>query len=281
MRPSEFEAIRPHLQEAFDYIDADLKRRQAVKNDKELDELFNRYFAALPQGTPSEMEPHKAPETAPAKLPWASPLCATLIENCQPWRYLSAQSAADLRDCGWIKEAEAIDEVLRGIPTGPIQYHQPKLMAEQLDRCRKGAERIRTILAACLAGSTPPAVKPEQGEENDGDVNQKKVSQAATIINYNSVNIRGNVQGSNVAGSDIIDSSANGNNIQKQDDTNAKEESASPTTCWEKFKKWALNNWFVVILIIIGKVVTFFGKLGSGLQTLSKWIYCFIKWFCT
>ncbi len=114
------------------------------------------------------MEPHKAPETAPAKLPWASPLCATLIENCQPWRYLSAQAAADLRDCGWIKEAEAIDEVLRGLPTGPIQDHQPKLMDQQFDTCRKGAERIGTILAACLAGSTPPADQANGSEENSG-----------------------------------------------------------------------------------------------------------------
>jgi hypothetical protein len=167
MRPSEFEAIRSHLQEASDGIDAYLKEKQALE-DEELDELASRYFAALPQGTPSEMEPHKAPETAPAKLPRASPLCATLIENCQPWRYLSAQAAADLRDCRWIKEAEAIDEVLRGLPTGPIQDHQSKLMDEQLDRCRKGAERIRTILAACLAGSTPPADQANEGEGNGG-----------------------------------------------------------------------------------------------------------------
>ena len=173
MRPSEFEAIRPHLQEASDRIDAYLKEKQALE-DEELDELASRYLAALPQDTPSEMEPHKAPETAPAKLPWASPLCATLIENCQPWRDLSALAAADLWDCGWIKEAEAIAEVLSGLPTGPIQDHQPKLMDEQLDRCRKGAERIRTILAACLAGSTPPADQANESEGNGGKSAAKK-----------------------------------------------------------------------------------------------------------
>ena len=60
MRPSEFEAIRPHLQAAFDCIDRDLKRRQSLENDKELDELFNR-LAASPEVTPPEAKPPSLP----------------------------------------------------------------------------------------------------------------------------------------------------------------------------------------------------------------------------
>ena len=73
-----------------------------------------------------------------------------------------------MRDCGWVKEADSIEEVLSGLPTGTDYGND----AEH-DAIRAGAERIRTILAACFQESSEaapklPAAKMEQGEGNGG-----------------------------------------------------------------------------------------------------------------
>ena len=170
MRPSEFEAIRPHLQEAFDQIDAELNRKQAMEDDPELDELFNR-LSALPEGAPPEVKPQELTEEEPARLSARlsrSFHCTPLIEHAYPWRYLASRAAVDLWDCGWKKEAEAIGEVLSELPTGPVDGRHPEIMDRQYDAIRAGAERIRTILAACLAGSTPPADQANESEGNGG-----------------------------------------------------------------------------------------------------------------
>jgi hypothetical protein len=62
-----------------------------------------------------------------------------------------------LYDCGWTKEAEAITEVLSGLPTEPVDGTQPEIMAGQLDKIRTGAERIKAILTACLEEQAPDA----------------------------------------------------------------------------------------------------------------------------
>jgi hypothetical protein len=190
MRPSEFEAIRPHLQEAFDHIDADLKKRQSLENDKELHELFNR-LATLPPGAPSNIKLKTLPKNlikqrvrqflgAPPKQKKAMqayrvaekrltrhpPITCARIEDAYPWRHSAARAAVDLRDGGWIKEAEAIGEVLSGLPTGLVDGRQPEIMAGQSDAIRAGAERIRTILAICLMES--PENLTDHAVANDG-----------------------------------------------------------------------------------------------------------------
>ena len=161
MRPSEFEAIRPHLQEAFDDIDADLKRRQSLENDAELHDSFNR-LAALPKGTPPKVKLRKLSQEE-AKQFHGSACSVPRIEDAYPWRHSAARAAVDLRDCGWIKEAAAIGEALSGLPTGPVDGNRPENMARQFDTIREGAERIRTILTACLAGGP----NPEGGKSDD------------------------------------------------------------------------------------------------------------------
>ena len=167
MRPSEFEAIRPHLQEAFDYIDADLKSGQSLENDKELHELFNR-LAALPEGTPSKVKLHTLTEEEQAEL--SRSFRTPLIEHAYPWRHSAARAAADLRDCGWIKEAEKIAEALSGLPTGPVDGNRPENMARQFGAIREVGERVRAILAKCLAGcnsngddTAPPSADRREG----------------------------------------------------------------------------------------------------------------------
>jgi hypothetical protein len=86
---------------------------------------------------------------------------------------LAARAAVDLRDCGWSKEAEAIAEVLSELPTGLADGNRPEYMARQFDAIQAGAERIRTILTACLASSSDQA-----GKSDDAIVAQ---SPAATV----------------------------------------------------------------------------------------------------
>lgn len=178
MRPSEFVAIRPHLERATREIDADFTRRkQSLEIAKELEEEFNR-LAALPKGTPSKTKlktiPRKqykqvvrsmlGPPTKQKgamqqyrireKLLMRHPrITRPLIEHGYPWRHAAARAARELYDCGWTKEAEAITEVLSGLPTGPVDGKQPDVLERQLDAIREAAERIRTILTTCLAGA--------------------------------------------------------------------------------------------------------------------------------
>lgn len=166
MRPSEFEATRPHIQEAFDRIGAELKRSQA---------LLNRL--ALPEGTPSKVKPRVATDEEKAELT-RSFRCTSRIQDAYPWRHIAAEAAVWLRDVGWITEAKAIEEVLSGLPTGPVDGNQPENMARQFDAIRTGAERIWTILAACLAGGPSPqggksddasAVHPQGDQDGEGN----------------------------------------------------------------------------------------------------------------
>jgi len=124
-----------------------------------------------------------------------------------------------------------------------------------------------------------PAGEIEKGERNDEDFNQKEVPQPATIINYNAVNILGNVQGNNVAGSAIIGSSANGNNIQKQNDVHAKEESALQITHFERLKKWAWNNRVIVILFAIAVVIGIVATVMTSLETIGSVMGRVIEWW--
>lgn len=199
MRPTEFVVIRPHLQEAIDDVDAYLTRKQALENDKKLHELFNRLakkeqarlrrlakkeqakprrlakkeqannrLVASPKGKPSKAKFCKLTKKEQAKK-WSPGIggigtspTMPLIEHAYPWRHSVVQAEVDLRDCGWTKEAEAIDEVLSGLPTGPVDGMKPDNMDRQFDTIRAGAERIKTILTACL--SPPDASESRLGK---------------------------------------------------------------------------------------------------------------------
>ena len=157
MRPSELAAIRPHLERAVGDIDADFtKRRQLLEIAKELEEEFSRR-AALPEGAPSKAKLAARPQ----KLHGQPVRSCPLIEYTYPWQYSAAEAARDLRDCGWIKEAEVIAEVLSRLPTGPVDGKQPEILDRQLDAIRTGAEWIRAILTTCLKEQPPAAPAPE------------------------------------------------------------------------------------------------------------------------
>lgn len=89
MRPSQFEAIRPHLEWAMGEIDADFTRKkQSLEIAKELEEEFDR-SAALPKGTPSKTKL----KTIPRKKHKQVPITRPLIENAYPWRHSAAKAA--------------------------------------------------------------------------------------------------------------------------------------------------------------------------------------------
>lgn len=140
MRPSEFVAIRQHLQDALDRIDADLKGRQS---------LLNR-LASL-EGTPSKVKPRAATDEEKAGLS-RSFRCTSLMQDAYPWRHVAIQAAVWLRKAGWATEADEIELVLSELPTGPVDGNQPEILSAQFDAIQAGAERIKTILTACLAG---------------------------------------------------------------------------------------------------------------------------------
>ncbi len=147
MRPSEFEAIRPHLEEALDHLDRYLNRQREI--EEEAPKLWEAAMAGkLPKAklrTLTEEEQQEAVRIFRSQPP-------ARIEHAYPWGHSAARAAVDLRDCGWTKEAEAIGEVLSGLPTGPVDGRNPENMARQFDAIQAGAERVKTILTACLAG---------------------------------------------------------------------------------------------------------------------------------
>jgi len=147
MRPSEFEAIRPHLEEALDHIDRYLNRQREI--EEEAPKLWEAALAGkLPKAklrTLTEEEQQEAVRIFRSQPP-------ALIEHAYPWGHSAARAAVDLRDCGWTKEAEAIGEVLSGLPTGLVDGNQPENMARRFDAIRAGADRLKTILTTCLAG---------------------------------------------------------------------------------------------------------------------------------
>jgi hypothetical protein len=142
MRPSEFEAIRPHLQKAIDNIDRWFNRQ------REMEELGRKNGKLSEAGLLPKVNLHIQTEEENQEALRCFRL-PSFIEDAYPWRFSVGRAAVDLRDCGWIKESEAIGEVLSELPTGLLDGSQ---MDRRRDTIRAGAERIRTILAICLAG---------------------------------------------------------------------------------------------------------------------------------
>ena len=153
MRPSEFEAIRSHLQEAIDDIERYLIRQQEI--DVETPILWVAAGAGLlPIANLHTLTDGELTE-------FSRSFCSNpLIEDAYPWRHSSAQAAVLLRNVGRTLEADQINEVLSKIPTGPIDSIDADNMARQFDAIRVGAERIKRLLTACLTGS---AESPDTG----------------------------------------------------------------------------------------------------------------------
>ncbi|MGA2032823.1 MAG: hypothetical protein ABSG68_11235 [Thermoguttaceae bacterium] len=163
MRPSEFEAIRPHLQKAFDDADGWLKKQQAWQNaakswlelpeDKRpkanlLTRDGRKALEAWERGTLTE-EKQKAAEREIQSFHDPAPPESTY----PPWRHSSKQAAAWLRKVDWTAEADGIDLALSGLPRGPVDGNNPDNMARQFDAIRAGAERVKAILTTCLTES--------------------------------------------------------------------------------------------------------------------------------
>ena len=148
MRPSEFEAIRPYLQEAIDGIDRYLKWQQEIE-EKAPKSWEAARAGLLPKAnlrTFSEAERQEA-----VRIFRSQPIAR--IEHAYPWRHSSAQAAVWLRKGEWITEADAIDAVLSELPTGPVDGRNPENMARHSDAIRAGAEQVKKVLTTCLAGS--------------------------------------------------------------------------------------------------------------------------------
>ena len=163
MRPSEFEAIRPNLKRAVGDINADFeKRRQLLEIAKELEGQFD--WSAAPEADPAKDEAKDEPRSY--RYTGKPVRSRPLLEYASPWRHSAEQAARDLCDCGWTKEAETIAEVLRDLPTGPVDGNQPETLERQLDAIRAGAERIKAILTTCLEEQSP-APEPKKKAVHD------------------------------------------------------------------------------------------------------------------
>ena len=176
MRLSTVAAIRPYLEQAVGAIDYFLTT---------LEELCELYDLMEAGKTPPEVEGSGKPELTPeqyAALEWrtaegqpitdeqreavlADVLPGQPISDRGDWRRSSRRAAAWLREAGETVAAKTIDEVLNGLPDEPRQVDE---------YTREAAERVRTILAACLE-EQPPATG--QGKTATG--NETPVCNAA------------------------------------------------------------------------------------------------------
>lgn len=167
MRQSEFEAIRPSLERGIAEIDASFAReRQSAEISKELERKFD-WTARMPGNAP--------PTSCTGKPAISGPL----IENAYPWKHAAKRASKDLADCGWSKEAGAIDEVLSRLPTEPVDGNQPDILARQLEAIHAGAERIRAVLVACLADNANPAS--DRQDDPDTPVSEAKLAERLGI----------------------------------------------------------------------------------------------------
>ncbi|MGD9128085.1 MAG: hypothetical protein PVH19_11970 [Planctomycetia bacterium] len=195
MRPSEFEAIRPHLQETIDDINYDSNRRQSLVNDEERHKLFNE-LAAEPEDKPSKTKLQKLPSKRkkqylrnmlgpPPKekramqayrvreklLERSPPITRPNITCLYPWATSAREAAVLLQKVGYTTEASAINEVLTGLPTGLVDGRKPDNMTRQLEAIQAGAERIKIILENCL--KTEKCVVKDDSDADSADI--KKV----------------------------------------------------------------------------------------------------------
>lgn len=189
MRPSEFKAIRPHLERAMDDIDyylTGLEERE--KFDSELSELYDLMAA---DKTPPEVKGQGKPELTPeqyAALEWRTaegePITdeqrEAVLAGVLPgqaisdkgwaalqfawrggWRESSRQAAAWLRNAGETVAADGIDVALSRLPGEPRDAAERSGYREAM---RTAAEYVRTTLTTCLEEAAP-AVKPQSGQE--------------------------------------------------------------------------------------------------------------------
>ncbi|TWU08902.1 hypothetical protein CA54_41410 [Symmachiella macrocystis] len=171
MRPSEFEAIHPHLEQAVDDIDyflTGLEEREKVES--ELSELYDLMAA---DKTPPEVDgrgkPVQLTEKQEKALAGLKPNCFQLITDEQAealaalpgepmsdegwaalqfalrggWRESSRQAAAWLRKAGETVEANGTEVALNGLPDEPNDATE---LPDWLEAMRTAAEYVKTIL---------------------------------------------------------------------------------------------------------------------------------------
>jgi hypothetical protein len=203
MRDTEFAAIRPHLKKARDDIDDFLNAlKEKEKVQAELCELYDLIVAGK---TPPEVKgrgkPVKLTPEQYAALDWQTvdgkPITAeereTILADVLPgqpvtdeqwdglqftlrggWQKSSRVAAAWLRNAGETVVADGIDVALDGLST---ELRDAREVSDCRNARRVAAERVKSILTACLAESadspgnadlTPPTAKTNDGEEGGG-----------------------------------------------------------------------------------------------------------------
>lgn len=171
MRPSEFEAIRPHLEQAIDDIDYYLTgREEQEKVESELSELYDLMAAGK---TPPEVKGQgklvQLTEKQKKALAGLKPNCFQLITDEQAealaalpgepmsdegwaalqfalrggWRDSSRRVAAWLRNAGETVAADGIEVALSQLPDEPRDATE---VSGYLESMRTAAEYVRTIL---------------------------------------------------------------------------------------------------------------------------------------
>jgi hypothetical protein len=196
MRPSEFEAIRPHLQEALDKINDWLKKQQEweekakswldLPEDKRpkanlLTEEDRKALEAWERGTLTEEE-RKDAERAIQSMHHSA---VYLNDTYPPWRHFAKKAAVWLRKVDWTPEADQIDMELRGLPRGPADWSEPENVTRHSDAIRKAAKRVKKILTVCLR-QRPAKRKQSDGNGGAHDADKWiKVSEAQRISGIN------------------------------------------------------------------------------------------------
>ncbi len=145
MEPSVRAAISPYLETALRDIDAFFAAEQGREQaDSELDELFRQMEADRTKGAP----PLTKEQAESLGKPMTDEEWATIHHALQGgWPESCRKAAAWLREVGGEAAAKAIELALSELPT-----HLPDAegLQEYRDTLRRVAERVRTILKACL-----------------------------------------------------------------------------------------------------------------------------------
>ncbi|HBO43749.1 MAG TPA: hypothetical protein DD670_07425 [Planctomycetaceae bacterium] len=144
MEHSEFLSVRPALENAIREIDDLLARLRANDQAEQSHEAFAEAWEA-----------GKRDDDLPA-------LESAFVAWGHPWPESARRAAAWLREAGAPTEAAAIDVELAELP----QYHPDQETWREQNACfQAAAERVRTILEACVSAS---------GQETAGDVQKSK-----------------------------------------------------------------------------------------------------------
>jgi hypothetical protein len=153
MRPSELEAIRPHLEKAIQEIDRWFARRQDHQEGRRQTlEWFERMEKAREDARKAHRE-YRQPERTVNGEPEHH--LHLLLLTCWPD---DARQASDwLRRVGLTVEADAIDMKLANL----TDREHPEYSDDNISAMGDAAQRVKTILTACLAGAKNQGGQPQ------------------------------------------------------------------------------------------------------------------------